>query len=68
MIERLIDPSVASVASVVTWPQALLCGGGGMCIKLLSGISLIARRCFTILSTWRPFSPRDHSTGKRLLA
>lgn len=32
----------SGVASVrrFTWPQALLCGGGGLCVKLSSGISL----------------------------
>lgn len=41
----------------VTRPQALLCGGGGVCVKLLSGISSISRRCFTILSVGAPSRP-----------
>ena len=33
---RSVGPSVRRF----TWPQALLCGGGGVCVKLSPGISL----------------------------
>lgn len=55
--------SVGRVGPSVTWPQALLCGGGGICVKLLSGISSISRRCFTILSVGAPSRPAITQRG-----
>lgn len=62
-----IDPSVGRVGPSFHLATGITLRRRRRVRPTLVWHQLIARRCFTILSTWRLFTPRDHSTGNRLL-